>query len=103
MICVLYDPFYNLIRGFPAEQLPPVPGTFRLGHAGAGQPVYREPLVRIDVVLQPHRSEIERLTNSRGSQVDYHTLTFAGGVGLPAVLAAGRCGRRLRIRSFWPR
>ena len=49
------------------------------GHAGVGQPVDLESTVRIDLVLQPRRSEQELPTHPRICQIDCRTLTSANG------------------------
>ena len=68
----------SIAGGAIPQQTPPALGRDRPGHTSVGQPINREPM-RIDLVLQPLRSEQERPTHPRACQIDYHTLTPAGG------------------------
>ena len=68
----------SIAGGAIPQQTPPALGRDRPGHTSVGQPINREP-TRIDLVLQPLRSEQERPTHPRACQIDYHTLTPAGG------------------------
>ena len=54
------------------QQVQPVPGRDRLGHTGVGQPIHREPPVRIGRVLQARRIEDQRPTHPRTCQIDRH-------------------------------
>jgi hypothetical protein len=65
------------------QQLPPVLGILCVRHTRISQPVNREPLVRIGLVLRPRRSEHELPARPHICQVDCRTLTSAGG-GEPA-------------------
>jgi hypothetical protein len=53
-------------------------GEIPLGYADVGQPIHREPPVRIDLVLQRRRSKQELPAYPRVYQAECHSLTPAG-------------------------